>query len=162
MFSERGYYGVSMRDLAAELGMRAPSLYSHFPGKRQLLIAVLEPLLSRVDELLLSAPAEPSSEAERIEWLTRYISAFVEDRDAARLIATDPAVRAEHLLSERPVDQTALTFRVLREFGASDDVAVTAVLGAISFPVCFGDLQLAGASGLAKLVIPLLGVPVSA
>ena len=39
LFGEHGYAGVSMRDLAAEIGFQAPSIYSHFPSKAQLAVA---------------------------------------------------------------------------------------------------------------------------
>jgi AcrR family transcriptional regulator len=36
-FSERGYHGVSVRDLAAATGVTAPSFYAHFTSKEDLL-----------------------------------------------------------------------------------------------------------------------------
>lgn len=36
-FAERGYHGVSVRDLAATAGMQAASVYAHFPSKEALL-----------------------------------------------------------------------------------------------------------------------------
>jgi AcrR family transcriptional regulator len=36
-FAERGYHGVSMRELAAATGVQASSLYAHVPSKEQLL-----------------------------------------------------------------------------------------------------------------------------
>ena len=38
----RGYHAVSMRDLAAEVGIQAPSLYNHVRTKQDLLVDVLE------------------------------------------------------------------------------------------------------------------------
>ncbi|MBA3534033.1 MAG: TetR/AcrR family transcriptional regulator [Ardenticatenales bacterium] len=42
LFSERGYHGASMRDLARELDLKGGSLYSHIDGKEELLWRVLE------------------------------------------------------------------------------------------------------------------------
>ncbi len=41
LFAERGYHGVSMRDLAAEIGMRASSLYVHVASKEDLLLDLI-------------------------------------------------------------------------------------------------------------------------
>ena len=34
LFSQRGYGGVSIRDIAREVGIRESSIYNHFPGKQ--------------------------------------------------------------------------------------------------------------------------------
>ena len=48
LFGERGYRGVTLGDVAEELGMRKPSLYHHAPGgKEQLYVEVMEELLER-------------------------------------------------------------------------------------------------------------------
>ncbi|HVF31636.1 MAG TPA: TetR/AcrR family transcriptional regulator [Acidimicrobiales bacterium] len=41
LFAERGYHGVSMRDLAAAVGMRASSLYVHVASKEDLLLQLI-------------------------------------------------------------------------------------------------------------------------
>src|SRR5438876_4281828 len=44
-----GLPGLSMRRLAAELGVQAPSLYSHFPTKDALLDDVCDKIMTTVD-----------------------------------------------------------------------------------------------------------------
>ena len=41
LFYERGYHGTSMREIAARLNMRAPSLYNHLDSKQQLLQEIM-------------------------------------------------------------------------------------------------------------------------
>lgn len=42
LFSLRGYWQVSMRDLASHLGLKSGSLYHHFPSKQHLLFELIE------------------------------------------------------------------------------------------------------------------------
>jgi len=42
LFAERGYEAVSMREIAAAVGVQAPALYYHFPDKQSLYMAVME------------------------------------------------------------------------------------------------------------------------
>ncbi len=49
VFSQRGYHGASMSDVADELGMRKASLYHHVRKKEDLLFAIHEQL---IDELI--------------------------------------------------------------------------------------------------------------
>ncbi len=42
LFSTRGYDAVSMGEIAAAVGIKAPSLYNHFPGKQAIFDAIVE------------------------------------------------------------------------------------------------------------------------
>lgn len=42
LFSEKGYDGVSMRDIAAAVGIKAASLYNHFKSKEDIFDAIME------------------------------------------------------------------------------------------------------------------------
>ncbi|MDR3120793.1 MAG: TetR/AcrR family transcriptional regulator [Clostridiales bacterium] len=49
LFAKKGYYGVSVKDIANEVGIKAASLYNHYESKEALWMAVLE----RIQELYL-------------------------------------------------------------------------------------------------------------
>lgn len=55
LFKERGYSAVTMRDLAAALGIKAASLYNHISSKQQLLkeiiIAIAEEFTEGMDSI---------------------------------------------------------------------------------------------------------------
>ena len=40
LFSERGFDGVSIRDIAADAGLTNPALYRHYPSKEALGLAL--------------------------------------------------------------------------------------------------------------------------
>lgn len=42
LFSENGYDAVSVDQIAKAVGIKAPSLYNHFPGKRAIFDAIVE------------------------------------------------------------------------------------------------------------------------
>jgi TetR/AcrR family transcriptional regulator len=52
LFAERGYAGTALRDVAAMVDLRTPSLYNHFPNKESMYAAVLERGIRPVFEVL--------------------------------------------------------------------------------------------------------------
>src|SRR5581483_10151424 len=56
LFWEKGYGSTSVADVLHEAGVNSGSLYHFFPGKQDLLLAVLETYRQGIDEMLL-APA---------------------------------------------------------------------------------------------------------
>ncbi|MEA5020841.1 MAG: TetR/AcrR family transcriptional regulator [Gordonibacter sp.] len=48
LFAERGYHAVSVRDIAASVGIKDASLYNHFSGKQALFEAILEGAITRL------------------------------------------------------------------------------------------------------------------
>jgi AcrR family transcriptional regulator len=63
LFGTRGFAATSTRDIAAEVGILAGSIYYHFPSKEALALAVHErgvnSILSAVQDALATAPDEP-------------------------------------------------------------------------------------------------------
>ena len=47
LFSAQGYDAVSVDQIARAVGIKAPSLYNHFPGKRAIFDAILESTAAR-------------------------------------------------------------------------------------------------------------------
>src|SRR5260370_35883955 len=54
LFWEKGYGSTSIADLFQAAGVNSGSLYHFFPGKQDLLLAVLEAYLAGIDEMLLA------------------------------------------------------------------------------------------------------------
>ena len=67
MFASKGYKASSLRDLAAELGMEAPSLYSYIKGKEDLLRLIILPIAKRFMESLNAIDKMSGTPSERFE-----------------------------------------------------------------------------------------------
>lgn len=81
LFSEHGYENVTIRDIAAANGMRAASIYNHFPSKESILHQIYQFYRANVvsvapdlDELLARAPDRSPGET-----LHRTMSYFDEE-----------------------------------------------------------------------------------
>lgn len=83
VFSEKGFHGASLEDVAARGGVSKALIYEHFDSKRDLERALLEmhvhELLGRVSAAITSA----ASEEERLRDGVDAFLAFVEERPVA-------------------------------------------------------------------------------
>jgi AcrR family transcriptional regulator len=65
-FAERGYHGMSVRDLTSAVGIQAASFYSHFPSKERLLYELMllgyQRHQAAVRDALLAAGADPADQ----------------------------------------------------------------------------------------------------
>ena len=57
LFTDNGYEGTSLREIADRLGFTKAALYYHFQSKEQLLLALLEPVQGMVSQLLTDLEA---------------------------------------------------------------------------------------------------------
>lgn len=136
VFAEKGYAATTMRDVAAAVGMRDASLYSHYPSKQAIFDAAVEHQLDRLTQALRSrrALAHPADDASAYladgPALTEVVLAsyepFFADADIVRLRRvlegarhTDP--RCDELYRtvfvERPLELQRAIFSRLVEAG---------------------------------------------
>lgn len=66
LFAKRGYHGTSMKDIAAALRMRAPSLYNHVAAKQDLLRDIVVTTHELADRELRAAIASSDDVAEQL------------------------------------------------------------------------------------------------
>ncbi|RAY14681.1 TetR family transcriptional regulator [Actinomadura craniellae] len=90
LVEDEGREALTMRVLAGRLGIRAPSLYKHFPDKAALEAALIERSLAELGEVLHAALAEPEPVAAV---LRRYRESAVASPNMYRLATAGPLAR---------------------------------------------------------------------
>jgi len=90
LFSQRGYHGTSMKDLADSLGMLKGSLYAHIGSKEELLYDVVADGAERFLTRARAADALEGSASERLEaFLVGHIETAIEHLDAATVFLNE-------------------------------------------------------------------------
>jgi AcrR family transcriptional regulator len=90
-----GPEALTMRRIADELGIKAPSLYKHFPDKSALKLAVIERALLEMGTVLHAAIARPGRRGPVAALLDAYRRQGVDHPHLYRLATGGPLPRAE-------------------------------------------------------------------
>jgi len=71
LFTEQGYDGTSLREIADELGFTKAALYYHFQSKEEILLAILAPTESLLDQFMDHLVSAQSVEAwaDALDWV---------------------------------------------------------------------------------------------
>lgn len=87
-FAEFGFYGASIRDIAAEAGVNSATLYAHYASKEHILAALIlhghEELHRRLQEAIVRAGSRP---ADQLEALVRAHTAVHTEYPLLALVA---------------------------------------------------------------------------
>lgn len=67
VFAERGYHNAAMDDIAEAAGVSKPVLYQHFPSKLDLYLALVDRACDEIVDLVRTAIADSSNNAERVQ-----------------------------------------------------------------------------------------------
>ena len=87
LFRARGYEGVSMRDIAREVGMASGSLYCHFETKDELLTAVYLKGVEQISAAVRSALGAGSDPWRRLEAAcAAHLESILRDDDYAQVV----------------------------------------------------------------------------
>ncbi|WP_083655243.1 TetR/AcrR family transcriptional regulator [Roseburia sp. 499] len=100
LFAGKGYDGVSMREIAAAVGIKGASIYNHFKGKEDIFLAIFEEMTKRYGHIatMLQMPEEQGEEAAE----------YYMEADEDKLLHM-----AEELFSFFARDEFAMLFRKL-------------------------------------------------
>jgi AcrR family transcriptional regulator len=100
VFVAQGFHAAAMDDIADRAGVSKPVLYQHFPGKRELYLALLEEHVGQLARRVDDALAGTDDNAERVRGaVTAYFDFIDAEGEAFRLVfesdlRNDPDVRA--------------------------------------------------------------------
>ena len=138
LFSEAGYRSTSMRDIAAAMGMKAGSLYTHISGKEEVLWEIIGRIADEFDAAVQPALSAPGTAAERLKVaLEAYVGVVTRNLEMAAVLFTEwrqlPPERQASVAQRR--DRVEGVFRTLLqqgvdsgEFAPETPVKLTAIL----------------------------------
>jgi AcrR family transcriptional regulator len=86
LFSERGYVGTTVQQVAARIGITKAALYYHFPqGKEEIFVELMRRHLHRLHEGLEQVIQQDGTTRERLEAIATYIAARAPAGDVDKL-----------------------------------------------------------------------------
>lgn len=90
LFSRNGVAGTSLQMIADEIGITKAAVYHHYKTKEQIVLAVAEDELARMEGTIDAAEDEPTWEGAREALVANMIDLAVERRGTAGTILYDP------------------------------------------------------------------------
>ncbi|WP_200814898.1 TetR/AcrR family transcriptional regulator [Blastococcus haudaquaticus] len=98
LFSEHGFAGTSLQDIADRLGVTKAAVYYHFHSKDDLLLALVEPV---IDELMAMAAESNSVRVGRGIGIARYVDYLLSHRRVAVYLTRDATAMGHPRLVEK-------------------------------------------------------------
>lgn len=99
LFAASGYSGVSMRQIAQTVGIKAASLYHHFPDKQSLYIAALSQAFSKHTDFMSESFTLPVSPELRLQHLVKKLCILAaDDEDFRKLLHREMLEGDKHRL----------------------------------------------------------------
>jgi TetR/AcrR family transcriptional regulator len=95
LFAERGFDGTTLRDVAASVGLRNPSLYNHFDSKEALYAAVLERGVGPVLRVLSETVARGDVDSAAV--VSRMVELLAERPNLPRLVQYETLTGGQRL-----------------------------------------------------------------
>jgi len=80
LFSEKGFEGVSMREIAAAVGIKAASIYNHFKNKEEIFSSIIEDMSRRYEDAVMQMQVPeggPQDAADKYRELTEETLAAI-------------------------------------------------------------------------------------
>jgi AcrR family transcriptional regulator len=133
VFSEHGFEGSSLQEIADRLDLTKAALYYYFRSKDELLEALVEPAITGLNEILDSCSGERDTPARRREFMQQYLDYFLRQRRLIAYISRDLATLAHPAISAGNEERRARVEAMLAgsDLDFNDQVRVTMAFGGI-------------------------------
>ena len=95
LFARGGYRGVGLREIAAQVGIRAPSLFKHFKSKHELYNAVLRNIFGRLSDVSARLEGAGPFAARLEEFVNGYVDLVAVDPNVSQLMFRELMERSE-------------------------------------------------------------------
>ena len=99
LFSEHGFDGTTLQEIADRLGFTKAALYYHFRSKDDLLQALIAPAVTGLDTLLGAYEGEPDTPGRRRRFVVDYVDLLLEQRRLISYMASDIAIVAHPMIA---------------------------------------------------------------
>jgi AcrR family transcriptional regulator len=101
VFVAQGYHAAAMDDIADRAGVSKPVLYQHFPGKRDLYLALLDESAAALMEAVQAAMLSTTDNKARVRATVSAYYEFVEDKTGAFRLVFESDLIGEPEVRER-------------------------------------------------------------
>jgi AcrR family transcriptional regulator len=141
VFVAQGYHAAAMDDIAVRAGVSKPVLYQHFPGKRELYLALLDESAEALVEAVRHALASTTDNKQRVDATVRAYYTFVEDQHGAFKLVFESDLTGEPAVRERVDEVGRVCAKAISEIIADDT----------GLPAAESQLLAAGLAGIAQV-----------
>ena len=100
LFVDRGYHGLSMREVVEAVGVSKAALYYHYRDKEDLFMAVLVSNLDRI-ELVINEARQPLTTRQRIEQMVQSIFQHAPEQRAIIRLASQEMAHSQNRVPTR-------------------------------------------------------------
>lgn len=128
LFGQYSFAGTSLQMIADDLDLTKAAIYYHFRTREQLLITLMEPILTEIGALVESAERQRSARARAEAMLTGYAEIVARNRALAAVTTFDPSVRC--VLRDHP-EWSPVIDRQLDLLTGSDSTVLESINAAV-------------------------------
>ncbi|MFE1597135.1 TetR/AcrR family transcriptional regulator [Nocardia sp. NPDC058705] len=102
LFAAKGFEQTSLREVADVVGITKASLYYHYASKLDLLLAIIDPIIDHMRDIVEDIEAVPYDDEGIRAVLRTYLRGMIRHRDAGALCVRDTAAIVNAIADRYP------------------------------------------------------------